>query len=286
MSAMTLRVLFIGDVVGHPGRLILRDRLAELVQAESADLVVANCENAAGGSGLTPKLFREIVGYGVDVVTLGDHVYRKKDIIAVMDDPEPLVRPANLPADAPGRAWCIVRTRSGVDVAVLILLGRLFMKPIDCPLRAADRVLGEIDGKAHAIIVDIHAEATSDKQCVARHLDGRVSAVLGTHTHVPTADEIVLPGGTAYITDVGMTGPYDSILGRRVDRVLDANYSMVPSHFDVAKGDERLCGVVVELDATSGLATGIRRVCVRGLRDPSGAGRPGVCGPGAVSGES
>ena len=277
---MMVRILFAGDVVGHPGRQMLQVHLPELVAREAIDLVVANCENAAGGSGLTPKLFDQILNAGVDVVTLGDHVYRKKDIIAVMDGAEPLVRPANLPDEAPGRPYCIVPTRSGVDVAVFCVMGRLFMKPIDCPLHAADRVLAQIGRRARIIIVDMHAEATSDKQCMGWHLDGRVSAVLGTHTHVPTADETVLPGGTAYITDVGMTGPYHSVLGRRIDRVLQANLSMVPAHFDVAKGDERLCGVVVDVDAATGKAVGIERVCVRGLSEPPSAEPKAVRGAG------
>ena len=267
---MSVRILFIGDVVGHPGRLMLQGRLPELVAREGIDLVVANCENAAGGSGLTPKLFAEIRSTGVDVVTMGDHVYRKRDILAVMNGTEAMVRPANLPDEAPGRAYCIVPTRSGVDVAVFCLMGRLFMKPIDCPLRAADRVLAQIGGRTRVILVDMHAEATSDKQCMGWHLDGRVSAVVGTHTHVPTADETILPQGTAYITDVGMTGPYYSVLGRRIDRVLQANRSLVPTHFDVARGDERLCSVVVDVDASTGEAVGIRRVCVRGLREVAG----------------
>jgi len=268
---MTVRVLFIGDVVGHPGRQMLQAHLATLVRDEAIDLGVANCATAAGGSGLTPKLYEQIVGAGVDVITLGDHVYRKKDIVSIMDDDRALVRPANLPTEAPGRAYCIVPTPSGVPVAVVVLLGRLFMKPIDCPFHAVDRVLGEIGDQARVILVDMHAEATSDKQCMGRYLDGRVSAVLGTHTHVATADETLLPGGTAYITDVGMTGPYHSILGRRIDRVLAANVTMVPHHFDVASGDERLCGVLVDVDADTGRAQDIRRLCVRGLASGSGA---------------
>jgi len=265
---MIVRILFIGDVVGHPGRLMVQGHLPTLVPRESIDLVVANCENAAGGSGLTPKLYAQLLDAGVDVVTMGDHVFRKKDIIAVMDGDEPMVRPANLPDEAPGRSYCIVPTRSGVKVAVTALLGRLFMKPIDCPLHAVDRVLDEIGGRTHVIVVDMHAEATSDKQVAARYLDGRVSAVLGTHTHVPTADETILPGGTAYITDAGMTGPFNSILGRRIDRVVDANLTQVPEHFDVANGDERLCAVIVDVDPDTGQATDIRRLCVRGLPEP------------------
>jgi metallophosphoesterase (TIGR00282 family) len=194
---------------------------------------------------------------------MGDHVYRRDEIHALFDRTDRIVRPANLPPDAPGPEWALAEARDGTTVAVFTVLGRTFMRPADCPFRAAERVLGEIGTLARVVIVDVHAEATSDKNLLGRYLDGRVSAVLGTHTHVPTADETILPGGTAYITDVGMTGPYDSILGRRVDKVLSSTLSSVPTHFDVATGDPRLCGALVEVNPASGRATAIRRVEIR-----------------------
>lgn len=257
---MPLRVLFIGDVVGKPGRSILAKAVPPLIEQWGLDLVVANAENSAGGSGLTAKCYREITGAEVDVLTMGDHVYRKKEIFPLLEEHLNICRPANFPPDAPGAEVALVEARDGTPVAVFCLLGRLFMKGVDCPFRAADRVLQTIGDQARCILVDMHAEATSDKQIMGRYLDGRVSAVLGTHTHVATADEQVFPGGTAYQTDCGMTGPYESILGRRIDRVTSTTLSFVPSYFDVAEGDPRLCGACVEIDRATGRAVAIQRV--------------------------
>ena len=196
----------------------------------------------------------------MDLVTMGDHIYKKQEIIPTLEQDERICKPANFPADAPGRDFAMAPARDGTPVAVVSLLGRTFMRPVDCPFQAADRVLQQLAGKARCIIVDIHAEATADKYLMAHHLKGRVSAVLGTHTHVPTADEQVLPGGTAFISDVGMTGPYDSILGRKIDRVLSTAVTFIPSAFDVASGDPRLAGVVVEVESATGQATKIRRI--------------------------
>jgi metallophosphoesterase (TIGR00282 family) len=272
-----MRILFIGDVVGQPGVAFLKEALPALVAREAIDLVVANAENASGGSGMTPGAYRQIRAAGVDVVTLGDHVYKKQDVIGTLVKDDRVCRPANFPPDAPGREFVVAAARDGTPVGVFCLLGRTFMRPVDCPFRAADRVLEALGGRASSVLVDMHAEATADKYLMAHHLKGRVSAVLGTHTHVPTADEQVLPGGTAFISDVGMTGPYDSILGRRVDRVLFTTVSFVPSAYEVATGDPRLGGAVVEVDPATGRATGIRRVMLdeaglRRLRDP---GPPG-----------
>jgi hypothetical protein len=257
---MSLKLLFIGDVVGSPGRKILNQALPRLIHRWDIDLVVCNAENAAGGSGLTVKCHDELVEAGVDVFTMGDHVYRKDDIFVLFDRSERLLRPANFPTDAPGPELALVEARDGSIVGVFTVLGRTYMRPVDCPFRAADRVLERLQPATRVILVDVHAEATSDKQLLARYLDGRVSAVLGTHTHVPTADEQVLPGGTAYQTDVGMTGPYDSIIGRRTDRVLAATIGFVPQHFDVAAGDPRLCGALIEIEPMTGKATAIQRV--------------------------
>jgi metallophosphoesterase (TIGR00282 family) len=193
-------------------------------------------------------------------VTLGDHIYKKAEIIPTLGQEERLCKPANFPPDAPGREYALATARDGTPVAAVCLLGRTFMRPVDCPFRAADRVLRELEGKARVVVVDLHAEATADKYLLAHHLKGRVSAALGTHTHVPTADEQVLPGGTAFISDVGMTGPYDSVLGRRIDRVLPTTITFVPSAFDVATGDPRLAGALVDVDPVTGRAHAIRRL--------------------------
>ncbi len=257
---MPLKLLFIGDVVGSPGRKIVGQALPRLIPRWGIGLVVCNAENSAGGSGLTIKCHEELADAGVDVFTLGDHAYRKDEVFTLFERSDRLLRAANYPPEAPGGEWAVVEARDGTPVGVFTLMGRTFMKPVDCPFRAADRVLARIESMARVILVDVHAEATSDKHLLGRYLDGRVSAVLGTHTHVPTADDQILPRGTAYQTDVGMTGPYDSILGRRYDRVLAATLTGVPHYFDVAQGDPRLCGAVVEVDPATGKALSIERV--------------------------
>jgi metallophosphoesterase (TIGR00282 family) len=258
-----MRVLFIGDVVGKPGVSFVRKALLVLIPHEKLDLVIANAENAADGSGLTPKDFTRLRDGGVDIITLGDHVYRKKEIIPTLEQDEHICRPANLPPGAPGRDVAWAQARDGSLVAAFSLLGRTFMKPADCPYRAADRVLGEIATRTRCAVIDMHAEATGDKYLLGHHVKGRASAVLGTHTHIQTADEQILPGGTAFVCDVGMTGPYDSILGRRIDRVLSAAVTFVPCPFDVATGDLRLGGAIVDIDPSTGQAQSIRRVMIR-----------------------
>lgn len=255
-----MRLLLIGDIVGKPGRHIVCRGLRALVAAEKIDLVIANAENAAGGSGLTPANYQELIAAGVNCITLGDHIYRRREINSVLGSRDNIVKPANFPRTAPGRDYAIVKTAGGVPVAVISLLGRVFMRPVDCPWEAADRVLKELPPDVKVILVDFHAEATSDKQLMGRYLDGRVSAVLGTHTHVPTADESILPGGTAFQCDVGMTGPHDSVLGRIVDRVMEATLTFNPTHFEVASGDVRINGALVDVDETTGRATAIRRL--------------------------
>ncbi|MHC5540148.1 TIGR00282 family metallophosphoesterase [Singulisphaera rosea] len=259
---MPLKILFIGDVVGSPGRRIVGQVLPRLIRRWDLGLVVCNAENAAGGSGLTNKCHEELAEAGVDVFTLGDHVYRKDEVFTLFAQTDRLLRPANFPRDSPGEESVVVEARDGTKVGVFTLLGRTFMRPVDCPFVAADRVLERLGHLAKVILVDIHAEATSDKQLLGRYLDGRVSAVLGTHTHVTTADETILPKGSAYQTDVGMTGPHDSILGRRYDRVLAASLTFIPHFFEVATGDTRLNGALVEVDPTTGQALSIRRVAI------------------------
>ena len=257
-----MRLLLIGDIVGKPGRQLVIRAVPGLRLEHQLDLIVANAENAAGGSGLTPVIYHELVAGGVDCVTLGDHVYRRREIYAVLDSEPRIVRPANYPQGAPGRGHVVLLAHNNAPVAVFNLLGRVFMPPVDCFLQAADRVLAELPPEVKVILLDFHGEATSDKQVIGRYLDGRVSAVLGTHTHVPTADEQILPGGTAFQSDVGMTGPHESILGRRIDRVLETTKTFRPTHFEVASGDCRLHGTIVDVDPATGRATAIRRLSV------------------------
>ena len=258
-----MRILFIGDVVGRPGREIVTRAIPGLRVQHALDLVIANAENAAGGSGLTCSNYRELTQGGVDVITLGDHVYRRKEIYPILSSEENIVRPANLPPEAVGRRWTIVHTRDGTAVAVFVMLGQLFMKAVDTPWRIADSILQEIPSDVKVRFVDFHAEATSEAQLMGRYLDGRVSAVLGTHTHVPTADETILPNGTAFQCDVGMTGPFDSIIGRRIDRVMETTLTANPTQFEVASEDTRLSGTIVDIDTETGRATSITRLCVR-----------------------
>lgn len=258
-----MRILLIGDIVGKPGRHIVERAVPKLIEQEKLDLVIANGENCAGGSGITPANYQELMRAGVDAVTLGDHIYKRREIAAVLESKDNIVKPANFPQAAPGKEWCVVTARNGVKVAVFSLLGRVFMRPVDCPFAASDRVLSEIPADVKVRVLDFHAEATSDKQLMGRYLDGKVSAVLGTHTHVPTADEQILPGGTAFQCDVGMTGPHASILGRQVDCVMETTITFNPTHFEVAHGDVQLHGSVVEVDDSTGRATSIRRITVR-----------------------
>lgn len=257
-----MRILFIGDIVGKPGRKIVAQALPGLRQRERLELVIANAENSADGSGITPKIYRELIAAGVDCITLGDHIYRRVEIASVLESETNIVKPANYPDEAPGRTWAVVQAANGVSVAVISVMGRVYMRPVDCPFKALDRVLAEIPSDVKVRFVDIHAEATSDKQAIGRYLDGRVSAALGTHTHVPTADEQIFPGGTAFQCDVGMTGPYESILGRKIDRVTDATITFRPTPFQVATNDRRIGGAIVDIDPNIGTATAIKRVMI------------------------
>jgi 2',3'-cyclic-nucleotide 2'-phosphodiesterase len=257
-----MRLLLIGDIVGKPGERIVTRSVPGLRKRESLDLVIANAENAADGSGLAPSIYRKLIAAGVDCITLGDHIYRRSEIVSVLNSADNIVKPANFPPAAPGKTWCLVTATDGTKVAVFSLLGRVFMRPVDCPWAAAERVLAEIPADVKVRVLDFHAEATSDKQVMGRYLDGRVSAVLGTHTHVTTADEQIFPGGTAFQCDVGMTGPFDSILGRRIDRVLETTLTFQPTQFDVAQNDIRLSGTIVDIDPSTGRAKNIRRLVV------------------------
>jgi len=258
-----MRILFIGDIVGKPGRDIVCRAVPVLIARHQLALVVANAENAAGGSGLTPDIYRELIRCGVDAITLGDHAYRRKEIYSVLQSESNIVKPANLPPQSIGRNWAVVTARNGVPVAIACLLGQLFMKPVDSPWQTADRVLAALPSEVRVRLIDFHAEATSDMQIMGRYLDGRVTAVLGTHTHVPTADECILPRGTAFQCDVGMSGPFESIIGRKIDRVMETALTGLPTEFEVASGDVRLCGTIVTTDPQTGRATEIERLCLR-----------------------
>jgi 2',3'-cyclic-nucleotide 2'-phosphodiesterase len=262
---MPINILCVGDVVGRPGRKVLANCLGDLIKAHNVDLVVCNAENAAGGSGLTPQIFQKLLEAGVDVATMGDHVYRKRDIIAALETSDRIVRPANLSARAVGRRWTLVDTKSGsCRVGVACVLGQMYMGQNDSPWAAIDRVLAEMPAEVKVRVIDFHAEASSEKVAMCHHLNGRASIVFGTHTHIPTADARILDGGTACISDVGMTGPYDSILGRRKDRVLIALTTSMPAHFEVALGDPRLCGLLVAVEPSTGKATSLQRIDVPG----------------------
>jgi metallophosphoesterase (TIGR00282 family) len=230
-----------------------------------AHLVIANAENIAGGSGITTNLFHKIRSYGVDVVTLGDHVFKRADIIPTLQSSERILRPANLSAGAAGRPFTCITTNSGVNVCIFALLGRIYMNlPADDPFAAADRVLEQVPDNVRVCICDMHAEATSEKVAMGHWLDGRASLIFGTHTHIPTADARILPGGSAFISDIGMCGPYDSVLGRRKDRVLKYMTTNMPVPFDVATADVRMCGAIAEIDETTGRASSIERIEVQG----------------------
>jgi 2',3'-cyclic-nucleotide 2'-phosphodiesterase len=259
------RILFVGDVFGRPGRRILKETLPHLVEEYSPDLVLANGENAAAGFGITPTLVEELLALGIAVLTSGNHIWDKKEILPYLSDHADgrLLRPANYPSSSPGHGLYVGRTRSEMNYAVMNLQGRIFMPPIDCPFRTADKLLEQIPAEVKIRIVDMHAEATSEKLALGWYLDGRVTAVVGTHTHVPTADETVLPQGTAYVTDLGMTGPYDSVIGVEKQAVIEKFLSQVPTRFDVARGDVRLSAVLIEADPDSGRAASIQRIVRR-----------------------
>ena len=260
---MKVNILCIGDIVGRPGRRVLADRLKPLVTELDIDCVIANAENAAGGSGLTPQIHDKLIRYGVNLITLGDHTYRKKDIITTLETSDNLVRPANFSPLAAGRGFAVYNTGKGPTVAVVSLIGRVFMKPSLCPYNTIDEILPRLQQQADIVIVDFHAEATSEKIAMGYHLDGRVSCVFGTHTHVVTADEKILPKGTAYITDVGMTGPHNSVLGRGAESVLKSFRTQMPFPFEIATGDVKINGILVTIDSNSKKAERIERISVQ-----------------------
>ena len=258
-----MKILLIGDIVGKPGRRIVNRLLPDIVCQHEIDLVIANCENAAGGFGVTRDIVEELYRCNIDVLTSGNHIWDKKEVREFIEDYETLLRPANYPEASPGKGSALVRNSSGNFVGVINLAGRVFMQALDCPFRVAEREIEKLKDKTNIIIVDIHAEATSEKQAIGWFLDSRVSAVLGTHTHVQTADEKILPGGTAYITDVGMTGPFDSVIGMKKDIILARFLTNIPNKFDVARRDVWLQGAVIDVDEDSGKSVKIDRLNVK-----------------------
>ena len=254
-----LKILFIGDIIGKPGRKILKSCLDEIINQEEIDLVIANGENAAGGFGITYDVSQELLSSGVDVITLGNHTWDNREISRVLEEEPKVVRPANYPEDTPGQGYYITETAKGILVGVVNLLGQVFLEPLRCPFRVADDCVNKLKKKTNIIIVDFHAEATSEKMALGWYLDGRVTAVLGTHTHIPTADERILPKGTGYITDVGMTGPIDSVLGISPEIVITKFLTKRPIRFEVASGPIKLDSVLIEINEY-GLAIDIKKI--------------------------
>ena len=257
-----MNILFLGDVVGEPGRKGVREKLGKLRERNKIDFAIVNGENSAGGAGITPRIAEYLFAGGADVITLGDHAWDNREVLGIIDREPRLIRPANYPEGAPGNGMVIVSNKAGQKIAVINLLGRQFLKfQPDCPFRKIDVLLEKIGGQTRTILIDFHAEATAEKIAFGRYVDGRVSAVFGTHTHVPTADAQVFPKGTAYITDVGMCGPHESIIGTAIEPIIKRMLSQLPQKFIMAEKDVRINGVVVEVDEATGKASSIRRVC-------------------------
>jgi len=256
-----MKLLFLGDIVGRPGRDLIRRHVRALASRHDADLVIANGENAAGGAGITRENMLEILSAGVDVITTGNHVWDKRETLEFIGNEPRLLRPANYPESTPGAGSCVVTAKNGVKVGVINVMGRVFLHAIDDPFRGAEREIARVRGDgAQVIFVDMHAETTSEKIALSYYLDGMVTAVIGTHTHVQTADERILPGGTACLTDVGMTGPHDGVIGIEKEAIIGRFVSGLPARFETASGDPRMHGVIIEVDDATGRATGIARL--------------------------
>lgn len=255
-----MNILFIGDIVGSPGRGAIKAMLPELIKEFNLEFIIANAENAAGGSGITPKIAEELFGFGVDVLTSGDHIWKKREIVELIKKEGRILRPLNFPSQAPGCGFNVFKSKNGFKIGVANVNGRVFMDALDCPFKTSLEAVNALLRETPIIIVDVHAEATSEKVALGWYLDGKVSAVLGTHTHIQTADERILPQGSAYITDVGMTGPLDSVIGRRIEDVLERFITSVPVRFEVAKENVWLQGVVLDIDEKTGHSKSIIRV--------------------------
>jgi 2',3'-cyclic-nucleotide 2'-phosphodiesterase len=258
-----MKIMFIGDIMGSPGRMAISELLPPIISKKKIDFVIANCENVAAGFGVTKKIVEELYKARIDVLTSGNHIWNKKEVLDFIGDTEKLLRPANYPATTPGSGTVLVTLPTGESVGVLNLAGRIFMQPIDCPFVSAKNKVAELRKKTNIIIVDIHAEATSEKKALGWYLDGEVSAVLGTHTHVQTADEMILPQGTAYISDVGMTGPFDSVIGIKKEAIIERFLTQMPNRFEVARDDVRMQGVIMNIDSATGKAISIERVSIK-----------------------
>jgi len=258
-----LKVLFIGDIIGEPGRKMVRAQLKGLIEKHQPDLVIANGENSAGGFGITSEIADELLFLGIDVLTSGNHVWDKKEIEPYLNKQDRLIRPANYPDGNPGVGSVVISTEKAGKAAVLNLEGRVFMSNLADPFRIAEREIERLKKETQVVIIDFHAEATSEKIALAWHLDGKASAVIGTHTHVQTADERVLPNGTAFITDAGMTGPTDSVIGVRKEQAIARFLTQTPHRFEIPKGPVHLCAVIVDIDAGTGKAKSIERILIR-----------------------
>jgi metallophosphoesterase (TIGR00282 family) len=258
-----MNILFIGDVFGSPGRRIVADHLADIVQTNSIDLAIANAENAAGGFGVTPSIAEELLGLGLDVLTTGNHVWDKREIFDYLPRQPRLLRPGNYP-EGPGCGVVTVRARNGVECAVMNLQGRTYMPNTDCPFRKASQILAALDPAIRVRFLDFHAEVTSEKMAMGWYLDGKISAMIGTHTHIPTADTRILPGGTAYQTDCGMTGPYESVIGVDAGIVIRRFLTALPVRFETARGGAELHAVIVDVDEATGKARAARRHAIGG----------------------
>jgi hypothetical protein len=260
---MDLSVLCIGDVVGKPGRRILAEKLHEIVSSEEIDCVIANAENIAGGTGITPQIYDKLIKYGVNLITLGDHTYRRKEIVPTLEQEDNIVRPANFSKNSAGHDFAVYKTEKGTSIGIISLIGRIFMKPANSPFEKVDELIGKLNRQADLILVDMHAEATSEKIAMGYYLDGRVSCVFGTHTHVVTADETILEKGTGYITDIGMTGGHKSVLGRDIDNVIKSFRTLMPFPFNIADEDVRINGLKVTLDSNTKKCKHIKRICIK-----------------------
>lgn len=258
-----VKILFLGDIIGKPGRSIVHELLPQITREYDIDLVLANAENSAGGLGVTPETLQSLRKTGIHGFTLGNHIWRYDSIITSLENDSDVIKPANLPPSTPGKNFMILTARNGTKVGVISLLGRVFMEPVDCPFRRAEEVISEISKETHVIIIDIHGEATAEKIALAWHLNGKCSAVLGTHTHVQTADEWILPGGTAYISDIGMCGPYHSVIGMEIGRVLTRFITGIPKKWEVANGPTLFNAVLLEIDGKSGKAQKIERIMIK-----------------------
>lgn len=258
-----MKILFVGDIVGSPGRRIVHERLADILAQRHVDLCIANGENSASGFGITARIAEDLLSWGVEVISGGNHIWDRKEILEFFPHEPRLLRPANFPNSLPGSGLYIGRAKNGVEYGVLNLQGRTYMTPIDDPFRVASSELAKMPTSVKVILVDMHAEATSEKQAMGWYLDGKVSVVVGTHTHVATADERVLPGGTAYITDVGMTGPHDSVIGMQKEGVLQRFLEALPARFVVAENDIQMNTVLIEVDESTGRARSIERLNFR-----------------------